>query len=204
MFPASNRRNFLGALLGGAAGLALPATAFARRLELGVPETPSQDEEAHAGIIATPLGDNLIEFTGAGDNVIVVTGPDGVAMVNGGLAARSADLLKKIAEHTGGKRVQFLFNTDWHPEQTGSNETLAKAGAKIIAHENTKQYMGAEIYVDWQKRTYKPLPAAALPNQTFYTTGKMTVRQRADRVRAPRTSAHRRRNLRPLPRLERA
>ncbi len=70
--------------------------------------------------------------------------------------------------------MQVLFNTDWHPEQTGSNETLAKAGAKIIAHENTKQYIGAEIYVDWQKRTYKPLPASALPNQTFYTTGKMT------------------------------
>ena len=69
----------------------------------------------------------------------------------------------------------MLFNTDWHPEHTGSNETLGKGGAKIIAHENTKQYLGAEIYVDWQKRTYKPLPPQALPNQTFYTSGKMTV-----------------------------
>jgi len=175
MFPASNRRNFLGALLGGAAGLALPTSAFARRLAIGGPATVAAGEEAHAGIIATPLGDNLTEFTGAGDNVVVVTGPDGVVMINGGLAGRSAELLKKIAEHTGGKRVQFLFNTDWHPEQAGSNETLAKAGAKIIAHENTKQYMGAEMYVDWEKRTYKPLPAQALPNQTFYTTGKMAV-----------------------------
>ena len=97
-----------------------------------------------------------------------------MVVINGGWR-RDPRSLKKIAEHTGGKRVQSLFNTDWHPEQTGSNETLAKAGAKIIAHENTKQYMGAEMYVDWQKRTYKPLPAHALPNQTFYTTGKMTV-----------------------------
>ena len=35
--------------------------------------------------------------------------------------------------------------------------------------------MGAEMYVDWEKRTYKPLSAQALPNQTFYTPGKMTV-----------------------------
>ena len=117
---------------------------------------------------------------------------------------RSADLLKAIAERTGGKRVQTLFNTDWHREHTGSNETLGKAGAKIIAHENTKQYLGAEIYVDWQKRTYKPLPPQALPNQTFYTTGKMTRRRRADRVRPPRTGAHRRRDLRLLPGVERA
>ena len=57
MFPASNRRNFLGSLLGGAAGLALPATAFARRLEFGAPETAAAGEQAHAGIVA-PLGDN--------------------------------------------------------------------------------------------------------------------------------------------------
>ena len=106
---------------------------------------------------------------------MVVTAPDGLVMVNGGLQERSADLLKAIAERTGGNRVQALFNTDWHREHTGSNETLGKAGAKIIAHENTKQYLGAEIYVDWQKRTYKPLPPQALPNQTFYTSGKMTV-----------------------------
>ena len=80
-----------------------------------------------------------------------------------------------MAERTGGKRVQALFNTDWHAEHTGSNETLGKAGATIIAHEHTKQYLGAEIFVDWQNRTYKPLPPQALPNQTFYTSGKMTA-----------------------------
>lgn len=176
MIPASTRRNFLGALFGGAAGLALPSTAFARRLAIAAPEFGGGAEDAHPGIItALRLSESLIEFTGAGDNVMAVTGPDGVVLVNGGLRERSADLLKAVAEGTGGKRVQCLFNTEWHPEQTGCNETLGKGGVKIIAHENTKQYIGAEIYVDWQKRTYPPLPASALPNQTFYTTGTMTV-----------------------------
>jgi cyclase len=74
----------------------------------------------------------------------------------------------------GGTPVQALFNTHWHLENTGSNETLGKAGAKIIAHENTKLWMGAEIVVPWQKRTYKPRPKEARPTQSFYTTGKMT------------------------------
>jgi cyclase len=64
----------------------------------------------------------------------------------------------------------MLFNTHWHCENTGSNEALAKAGAKIIAHENTKLWMGTDVFVEWQNRTYQPMPKAALPNDTFYAT----------------------------------
>jgi glyoxylase-like metal-dependent hydrolase (beta-lactamase superfamily II) len=162
--PAPNRRDFLGILLGGAAGLSLPSVAAG--------QTQSR---SHSGIAATALSDNLTHFSGGVGNVVVVTAADGLVLVNGGVQERSSDLLAAIAERTGGKRVQALFNTDWHREHTGSNETLGKAGATIIAHENTKQYLGAEIYVDWQKRTYKPLPPQALPRQTFYTSGKMTA-----------------------------
>ena len=166
MCPEPNRRDFLGILLG-AAGLWPSSTAFGQQRATILRQPQST-------ITATRLGDNLIELAGAGGNVVVVTGPEGLLMVNGGLRERSDDLLKAAAEHTGGHRVQTLFNTDWHPEHTGSNETLGKAGAKIVAHENTKQYLAAEFYVDWQNRTYKPLPPQALPNQPFYTSGKMT------------------------------
>jgi glyoxylase-like metal-dependent hydrolase (beta-lactamase superfamily II) len=167
----TNRRDFLVVLLGGA-----PAFAFSvgeARL-LARSRVLSQSPASTASITATPLSDNLIHFTGAGGNVVVVTGPDGLVMINGGLEERSADLLNAVAQRTGGTRIQALFNTDWHRDHTGTNEAAGKAGAKIIAHENTKQYLGAEIYVDWQNRTYKPLPPQALPNQTFYTSDNMT------------------------------
>src|ERR1700752_3943008 len=137
MASAPDRRDFLGILLGGAAGLALPAHAFQR----------AADSKAGA-IAATRLAPNLILVTGAGANVVVVEGPDGLAMINGGLPARSSELLNVVADHTGGKRVRTLFDIDWHPEYTGSNDALAKTGATIVAHENTKQYIGAELYVD--------------------------------------------------------
>jgi cyclase len=180
MVSTPTRRDFLGIVLGGAAGLSLSSPASAQQRSTTVstgsgPHAPIASTGPHTPVTAARLSDNLVEFTGAGSNVVVVTGPDGVVMIDGGLRERSADLLKAIAEHTGGKRVQALVNTDWHPERTGSNETLGKAGATIIAHENTKQYLGAEIFVDWQDRTYKPLPSQALPNQTFYTSGTMTV-----------------------------
>ena len=49
-----------------------------------------------------------------------------------------------------------------------------RAGARIVAHEHTKQYLSTEFFVDWEGRTYQPLPAKALPTQTFYTKGTMT------------------------------
>ena len=173
MVSAPNRRDFLGILAGSAAGLALPSTVFGRPIE-----------GTSATITATRLSETLTLFSGAGANVVAVLGADEVVLVNGGLRERSAELLKLVAEHTDRKAVQALFNADWHPEYTGSNETLAKSGAKIIAHENTKQYIGAEHYVDWQKRTYKPLPANALAS-----TIRKSLMSTGVRIRPARSSA---------------
>jgi cyclase len=151
----SNRRDFVRTLIGGAACLPLSRAAV-------VP------------IAAVKLTDGIVQITGAGSNVLMVTGPGGVMLVDGGSADRSAELLKFVAEQSGGRPVQTLFNTHWHWDHTGSNEALGKAGAKIIAHENTKLWLGAEFDVDWEKKTYEPRPKAALPNQTFYTSGKTT------------------------------
>lgn len=123
---------------------------------------------------ATDLGENFSLITGAGANVLALSSPDGVLLVNGGLPERSVDLLQLVAGQTAAKRVQAVFNTDWHLENTGSNDALGIAGAKIIAHENTKLWMSTDILVDWEKRTYKARPRQALPNQTFYTSGKMS------------------------------
>lgn len=157
----SSRRDFCRTILGGAAGLSFASIS---------PELFGQG----ASISVTKLTDNLSLISGAGSNVVLLNGPDGALMVNGGTAERSAELLKVVSEQTGGKPVQVLFNTDWHLENTGSNDTLGAAGAKIIAHENTKLWMNTEFHVQWQNRTYKPRAKKALPTETFYTTAKMT------------------------------
>jgi glyoxylase-like metal-dependent hydrolase (beta-lactamase superfamily II) len=127
-----------------------------------------------SSIAPVRLSDNLFTISAGASNVIAAAGPDGVLLVNGGPADRSADLLKAVGDQFNGKPVQYLVNTDWHPEHTGSNETLGKAGVKIIAHENTKLYLSEDIYVDWQNKTYKRRPDHALPDQTFYTSGTLT------------------------------
>src|SRR5580692_5800844 len=126
-------------------------------------------------LAAVKLTDTCVEITGAGSNVLAVIGPDSVLMVDGGAAEHSAELLKLVAAQAGGKPAKVLFNTHWHPNHTGSNEALGKTGAKIISHAYTKQWLSTEIdWGQWQKPTSEPLPAVALPNETFYSSGKMS------------------------------
>lgn len=166
MASPSNRRSFLRIFGTAATGITVVPRALLKT---------AQAETVPAPLAVTKLTDTFLLITGAGANVLAVLGPDGVLMVDGGAPERSADLLKLVAGLSGGKPVQVLFDTCWDTDCTGSNETLGKAGAKIIAQENTKLWLGAEFDSRWRKRTYEPRPKAALPNQTFYSgTQKMT------------------------------
>src|SRR5262252_2253328 len=154
MPAASNRRDFLRTLIGGVAGFSLA--------------------QASQTIEFAPLTNSIGLVTGAGGNIVVLSGGDGLLLVNGSLPEHSADLMKFLGDQFKGQRISVAFNTDWHIEHTGSNEALRKAGAKIIAHENTKLWIGADFVSDWQNKRYKPRPSQAFPTETFYTNGKMT------------------------------
>jgi len=165
MAPAPSRRDVLRTLIGGAAGLSLPLGSSVR----------ARAQSSSSALTPTGLTDSITLISGAGGNVVVVTGDDSVAMVNGGLGDHATDLARTVSGVTGGKPVRFLFNTDWHAEHTGSNEMLAGTGAQIISHENTKQYLANDIFVDWQHKTYKALPKIAWPTRTSYSADKMML-----------------------------
>jgi glyoxylase-like metal-dependent hydrolase (beta-lactamase superfamily II) len=153
----STRRTFLKAT---AAGLAAP-------LAFG------QSSGQAPKIESTPLGDNLYLLNGAGGGVIVRTGSDGVVMVDGGLAQNAAALAQAVAALPNSGPVRTLFNTHWHPEQTGSNETLGTAGATIIAQENTRLWLQQNITWPWNGQKFKKLAKVAQPNKTFYDKGTL-------------------------------
>jgi glyoxylase-like metal-dependent hydrolase (beta-lactamase superfamily II) len=145
------RRRFLELLAGAAAGVPLGRRVAAQPAALSV----------------TPLGAALRLVSGRGSNVVALTGPSGVLLVNGFGAP-----IDSSAGVTS--RVEFLFNTDWHPPNTDFNLTVAERGGQILAHEFTKQYLSIERRVEWQNKTHKPLPAKALPTKTFTKAGSMT------------------------------
>jgi len=158
-----SRRGFLGRALGGAAVLSVGAAA-----------SPLLAREPAAVIRSEPLGEGLRVISGSGCNVVALNGPDGVLLVDGGLKQHSAALLKEALKKPGPGRVSVLFNTHWHPEQTGSNERVAKGGATLIAHENTRLWLARPIKATWLDRPFGPLPENARPTRTTYTTDQLT------------------------------
>jgi glyoxylase-like metal-dependent hydrolase (beta-lactamase superfamily II) len=151
-----NRRQFLQT---GAAALTLGAAALS-----GL--RPGTARAADA-LNVTHLTDDLLLIEGAGGNVVALSHPDGVVLVDGGDAIHSAALLKTLSQATGGRPVVTAFNTHWHWPHTGSNETLRKAGVKIIAQENTRLWLTEPVIEEWEHRTYPARPKA-LPTDTFY------------------------------------
>ena len=81
--------------------------------------------------------------------------------------------MKAVAALPGSGPVRTIFNTHWHPEQVGSNELLGKAGATIIAHENTRLWLTTDVTWSWSGQRFNRLPKVAQPNKTFYTTGEL-------------------------------
>lgn len=160
-----NRRILIKTTLGGLAGLSLAP--WSRGSLFGQTES--------ARITATPLSSNLFKLSGAGADVVARTGTDGVVLVDGGLAEHAAGLLETVSRLPGGGHVHTLFNTCWFPEQTGANHLLGRAGATIIAHENTRLWMTTDITRPWENRTFLPAPKEARPNKTFYDKGTITI-----------------------------
>jgi glyoxylase-like metal-dependent hydrolase (beta-lactamase superfamily II) len=115
----------------------------------------------------------LALIAGAGCNVVALPGPDGALLVDGGLAVNSALLLKAVEGAIKTQRVNTLINTHWHPEQTGSNETVGKAGGVIIAHEVTRLALTRAEQSPLFEGRYGPLPDKARPAKTTYNTGKL-------------------------------
>jgi len=156
------RRSFLQGLAPALAVASLPRWSLAAESRTGA-------------LSVTPVTDRLFVISGGGGNVTVFNSTDGVLLVDGGSPEHSQSVLATVRQKTGAQRVHTLFNTHWHWEQTGSNLTLGRTGARIIAHENTRLWLTTTVVSKWQNdKVFAPLPKEARPNQTFYTTGSLS------------------------------
>ena len=164
MPKSPDRREFLKNTLSACAGIALSHLVV----------RPALSRDRAPTIAPRRVNDHLVVFSGAGANCVALQGPEGIFLVDGGLEERSGELVKAVLAETRSKGIHTLVNTHWHPEQTGSNERLAKAGARIVAHQNTKLWLEYPQQEPGRPGTWGPLPPKARPSQTIYSTEKLT------------------------------
>jgi cyclase len=129
-------------------------------------------QQAAPRISTTDLG-GVTLLQGAGCNVIATAGPEGALMIDGGLAANADALLAAVRNATRSSRIHTLINTHWHPEQTGANEAVGRAGGVIFAHEKTKRYLSNAVYSATFNGRRLALPQVARPTRTTRGDGSM-------------------------------
>ncbi|MBV8844737.1 MAG: MBL fold metallo-hydrolase [Bryobacterales bacterium] len=119
------------------------------------------------------LTDKLAVIDGGGANVLAFSSDNGLILVDSG-APKSADqVMAALKDFAPGAKVQTLFNTHYHLDQTANNEVFAAAGVKIVAHERTREWMATDYWAPAEERYEKARPKAARPTETFQTTGSL-------------------------------
>jgi cyclase len=106
---------------------------------------------------------NVYLLVGAGGNIAVQTGDEGVLVVDTGLA-QNADKVIAAIKKLSDKPIRWILNTHFHPDHTGGNEALSRAGSKtsggpaeVLAHESVLTRMSRP----------SAAPAAAWPTDTY-------------------------------------
>jgi glyoxylase-like metal-dependent hydrolase (beta-lactamase superfamily II) len=125
---------------------------------------------------------NVHLLVGAGGNIVVQAGDEGVLVIDTGSGARGADVLAAIRTISD-KPIRIVLNTHVHPDHTGANEAIAAAGkalsgnapgnsglalanARVLAHENVLRRMSAP------SGEPSPRPFGAWPTETFFAEDK--------------------------------
>lgn len=146
---------------------AFAATLAATAMSAAAPA--SAQDYGNVTIAATKLADGVHMLTGAGGNLGVSSGPDGVFLVDDQFAPLTVKILTAIKKISP-QPVKFVLNTHWHFDHTGGNENLGKNGTVIVAHDNVRKLMRADQVLSAFKREIPAAPAVALPVITFSDT----------------------------------
>jgi glyoxylase-like metal-dependent hydrolase (beta-lactamase superfamily II) len=120
-------------------------------------------------------------LTGAGGNVAVVAGADGVFLVDDQFAPLTEKIRAAVARISPAP-VRFVLNTHWHGDHTGGNENLGRGGVLIVAHDNVRTRMSTDQFQNNLSDTVKASPAGALPVVTF--TDAVTFHLNGEEVHA--------------------
>ena len=117
-------------------------------------------------IKTTKVAGGVYMLEGAGGNIGVSAGPDGVLIVDDQFAPL-ADKIRAALKPLSPGPLRFALNTHFHFDHTHANPVFGRE-ALIVAHANVRRRLSVETTVLGQK--YPPLPKEGLPVVTYDTT----------------------------------
>jgi glyoxylase-like metal-dependent hydrolase (beta-lactamase superfamily II) len=127
---------------------------------------------------ATRVAGTVTMIEGAGGNIGVTIGDDGIVIIDdqfAPLAPRIKDAVAALSD----KPVVFVLNTHWHADHTGGNEYFGEM-APLVSHDNVRKRLAGGM--DTPGRKAAPAPREALPVLTF--NDRLTIHLNGEEVRA--------------------
>jgi glyoxylase-like metal-dependent hydrolase (beta-lactamase superfamily II) len=150
-------------------------------------QAQGQQDFSQVQIKTTKLANNFYALDGQGGTIGVLTGPDGVFMVDAQFAPLTEKIVAAIKQISDG-RIRFLVNTHVHGDHTGGNENLGKMGVTILARENLRMRL-EKPNPGANGQPGVPTPPAGLPVITY--DAPLTIRMNGEEVRLiPAPKAH--------------
>jgi cyclase len=137
-------------------------------------------EEDAGGLEVLQLRPNFYMIAGAGGNIGVQVGADGVVVVDAGSSAK-ADAVVAAIKKRADRPIRYVINTSADPDHVGGNEPLSKAGetlfnlnsaiATAMTNGGAATILSAEkVLVRMSAPAGQPsaFAAAAWPTETFH------------------------------------
>lgn len=126
----------------------------------------AQQDFSAVEIDTVQVTDNIYALFGAGGNIGVWIGEDGIFIIDDQYAPLTDKILAAIAK-LDSRSVSFVLNTHWHFDHTGGNENLGRKGVLIIAHDNVHERMSSDQSMPAFNREIPAAPLVARPDITF-------------------------------------
>ncbi len=135
-----------------------------------------------------PLRAGVGVVSGSGGNIAVLSGSEGLLMVDAGMAVSEWKIADALRELEGGQ-VRFLVNTHWHFDHTEGNGWVRAGGAAVIAHRNTARHLARSVRIDEWERSFGPVDASERPDVAIEGPVTLAINGETARV-APYAPAH--------------
>jgi len=164
--------------------LMLAAPAYAQT----APTPPVGPDFAKINVVTFDLGHKTWMLEGAGGNVTVAAGDDGIIMVDGQFAPMHDKLKAAIAAVTP-QKVTYLINTHHHGDHTGGNAGFAAEGATVIGHVNERAMLAAGTTSNTTGVKFPPVEGGGLPSKTYTDALTLEVKGRSAALKHP-ANAH--------------
>src|SRR5215475_12468645 len=116
-------------------------------------------------IKTTKLSDKFYTLEGQGGTIGILTGPDGIFMVDTQFAPLSDKIAAAVKKVSNGS-IRFIVDTHVHGDHTGGNENFAKMGAVLMSRDQLRARL-AEGQMNANGSHAPKAPAGALPTITY-------------------------------------